>query len=594
MYGTWFDSLEAVLRRGRLFAAGVVAELHLLRQVEELPVPARRAARAQGHLVELEVEEIAALVVEVLRRLLRVGEEAGEVFEEAHLPVDDEELLRVVEGADAFLVGDGQRVARGGVARLVRVLGAVEALATGDVVVLPHDPGGVVHRVVRRGGEAEGATGEAGLVLADGRAALRLPVHAIAVAGGVLGAAEGAAAGAFRTPGHQQALAVVAAGGELGGEPALGETKMVVGAAGDGEVALLRRVRSLGDPETFDQLGDDEVRVGVAVAVEVAGVVEGNAVDGELEVLAFARVEATEEDLLGVAGAALVGEEDARGELEEVGSVAARDGGERAHVDGVIGGAVLARLVATAHDDVLGRGSARRRRRTDRAGGGGRGRVGGGARRELVGLARLHHLGRRRGRGEVERDADAAGERFAGAHGRTEGPLAHGDHRGLVQIAAARLGDVHLGDVPVGIHRHPHDHVGVAACGQGRRRVFRVDVGDDLRRRDPAGQRGRRRVRVRVRGRCAGGGGRVAGRSLRRGVAGHAERQRERHHQRGERSHRQPRANHRLAPTTTRTACGPPAASARRRTGLPAATFCRAARTERTDGRAGEHPRTAS
>ena len=87
---------------------------------------------------------------------------------------------------------------------------------------------------------------------------------------------------------------------------------MVVGAARDREVPLLRRVRPLEDAHRLDELGDDEVRVCVAVAVVVARVVDGDAVDGELEVLPFVRVEAAQEDLLGVARAALVREEEAR------------------------------------------------------------------------------------------------------------------------------------------------------------------------------------------------------------------------------------------------------------------------------------------
>ena len=81
------------------------------------------------------------------------------------------------------------------------------------------------------------------------------------------------------------------------------------------------------------------MRVGVAVAVVVARVVDGDAVDGELEVLPLVRVEAAQEDLLGVARAALVREEEARGELERVGGVRARDGLELAERHVVVGGA---------------------------------------------------------------------------------------------------------------------------------------------------------------------------------------------------------------------------------------------------------------
>ena len=52
------------------------------------------------------------------------------------------------------------------------------------------------------------------------------------------------------------------------------------------------------------------MRIGVAVSVEVAALVDRHTADGELEVLSFASVEAAEKDLLGVAVTAVVGEEE--------------------------------------------------------------------------------------------------------------------------------------------------------------------------------------------------------------------------------------------------------------------------------------------
>jgi hypothetical protein len=66
---------------------------------------------------------------------------------------------------------------------------------------------------------------------------------------------------------------------------------VVVGAACHGEVALLRRIRALEHPHRLDELRDEKVRVGVAVAVVVARVVDRDAVDRELEVLPLVRVE---------------------------------------------------------------------------------------------------------------------------------------------------------------------------------------------------------------------------------------------------------------------------------------------------------------
>ena len=171
---------------------------------------------------------------------------------------------------------------------------------------------------------------ELALVLAHRARALGVAVLAEAVGRVDLGAAEGVRALVARAPEEQQPRCV---SNEptvyLRGEPALGEAELVVGAARDGVVALARIERPLEHAERCDQLGDDEVRVGVAVAVEVAALVDRHAVDGELDVLPLARVEAAEEDLLGVALAALVGEQDPGREREDLARVLARHGGER-------------------------------------------------------------------------------------------------------------------------------------------------------------------------------------------------------------------------------------------------------------------------
>ena len=164
------------------------------------------------------------------------------------------------------------------------------------------------------------------LVLADGGAALGLAVRAEAVGRVVLGRGERARGRVGRPAHDEEALRVEAADRVLGGEPAPIEAELVVGASGDGEVALLRRVGPLEDADGVNELRHDEVGVGVAVAVVVARVVDGDAVDRELEVLPLVGVEAAEEDLLGVARAALVREEETGGELERVGGVRARDG----------------------------------------------------------------------------------------------------------------------------------------------------------------------------------------------------------------------------------------------------------------------------
>ena len=122
--------------------------------------------------------------------------------------------------------------------------------------------------------------------------------------------AEVVAVATRRAPEQQRALGAERTLLVAAGEAALGEAELVVGAARDGEVALPRIVRPLDDAQRLDQLGDDEVQIGVAIAVEVADLVHDVAVDAHLDVLAFARVEPAQEDLLGVPLAAFVGEQE--------------------------------------------------------------------------------------------------------------------------------------------------------------------------------------------------------------------------------------------------------------------------------------------
>src|SRR5256885_1476774 len=79
-----------------------------------------------------------------------------------------------------------------------------------------------------------------------------------------------------------------APGGHLGRGAAPGRAEWDSRAARHGVVSLPRIEGSLQDAQRLDQLRDDEVRVRVAVAVEVPALVDGNAIHRELDVLAFA------------------------------------------------------------------------------------------------------------------------------------------------------------------------------------------------------------------------------------------------------------------------------------------------------------------
>ena len=183
-----------------------------------------------------------------------------------------------------------------------------------------------------------------------------------------------------------------------GRQTALGQAELVVGAAGDGVVSLPRIVRALEHAQTLDELGNDEMRVGVAVAVEVSALVDGDAADREFDVLSLARVEAAHEDLLGVALAAFVGQQDSGRELQQLGRVRARDVGQLIDAQLEVGHAAAGRGPTAEHADVESRGSARDGRRGKRALGGRRRlRAAVAARRETVSPARGPRVRKRAG-----------------------------------------------------------------------------------------------------------------------------------------------------------------------------------------------------
>ena len=100
--------------------------------------------------------------------------------------------------------------------------------------------------------------------------------------------------------------------------------------------------------------------VGVAVAVQVPALVDGNATDRELDVLALARIESAHEDLLGVSFATFIGQQDPGRELEQLGGVGARHLGKLVDSQLEIGRAPTDRRTAAKHGDVDGSRSGRR------------------------------------------------------------------------------------------------------------------------------------------------------------------------------------------------------------------------------------------
>ena len=267
----------------------------------------------------------------------------------------EEKLLR--QGDVSLL---GLDVARDREARRVsalpKVTRVVEADAPRLVVVLSNDARGVVRGRVRGSADSIRAVRtEMTFVLPHRAAALGVAILTEAVGLVELRAAERPRCRSRGAEEQEQPLGSEAPHGVFCGEAAPREPELVVGASRDRIVALLRIERTFEHAQSQDQLGNDEVRIGVAVAVEVPALVDGNAADRELDVLPFARVEAAHEDLLGVSFAAFVGEKDPGRKLEQLGCVLARHLVELAHADVEVGRAAARGRHPAVHGHLGGR-----------------------------------------------------------------------------------------------------------------------------------------------------------------------------------------------------------------------------------------------
>ena len=111
-----------------------------------------------------------------------------------------------------------------------------------------------------------------------------------------------------------------------------------VDGAGGREVAELDEVRPLEDVDLLERLRDQEVQIGVALAVRVRAEVHGQPVDEERDVGAVVGVEAAQEVLLGLAAALVLADDEPGHEAQDVGGPALRPQLEVAPRDEELGG----------------------------------------------------------------------------------------------------------------------------------------------------------------------------------------------------------------------------------------------------------------
>jgi len=182
----------------------------------------------------------------------------------------------------------------------------------------------------------------------------------------IIEGAEQRAAADLRCRGDQCTVVVVLAEGQARQRAVEFTLVGDVGGAGRGEVALVGEVRALAITNLLDQFRNQEIDVGVALAVGVRGHVDGNAVDARREIRAVVEVEAAQEVLVRLAVAAVLRDDQARHDLEDFARAQDRPALEldREH-DTLAGGARFADQADPGgrDDDLL----ERRRRRNARA-----------------------------------------------------------------------------------------------------------------------------------------------------------------------------------------------------------------------------------
>ncbi len=95
-----------------------------------------------------------------------------------------------------------------------------------------------------------------------------------------------------------------------------------------GEIAFVGEIGPLADVDRPDQLGDQEIQIGIALAVRVGAHVDRHAVDRDGEIGAVVEIEAAQEILVGLAVAAVLGDDQAGHDFKRFGGP-----GKRPRVD---------------------------------------------------------------------------------------------------------------------------------------------------------------------------------------------------------------------------------------------------------------------
>ena len=88
--------------------------------------------------------------------------------------------------------------------------------------------------------------------------------------------------------------------------------------AGSGEISFIRIVGTLAEVDLVYQFGNEKMQIGVTLTMRMGNHIDGHAVDADIDIGAVVDVETTHKDLLGLAAAGMLGDEQARREAEKV------------------------------------------------------------------------------------------------------------------------------------------------------------------------------------------------------------------------------------------------------------------------------------
>ena len=127
---------------------------------------------------------------------------------------------------------------------------------------------------------------------------------------------EQVAASHFRRTGEQAAGIAVAAQRQLRQRGVEAAEIVDMRRAGRREIALLGKIRPLAEGDPVDQLGDQEIEIGVALAVGMGSHVDRHAADVGREIGAVVEVEAAQEILVGLTVAGMLGDDQAGHHLQ--------------------------------------------------------------------------------------------------------------------------------------------------------------------------------------------------------------------------------------------------------------------------------------